>query len=305
MSSALLKRLAWFAGFLVCLWVAYLYIQVPRQRMPFAKATDTAAKIRIQQGTAQVDLFKQGAEWRVLWGQGTSYAADAEHIKELITSFKDVQIEDEISNHPERASEFEADEASGTRVSFQDAKGNPLADGIFGKQAPDIVHIYFRFPDHPNVYLARGLIRGEIGKVDPIAWRSRQLAGIPESKMQGILIEGPGFKTDLVRVSTDAWTLNGKSLDTGLVDILVGKLAHLHAEDFVDSVTYPNLSYEGLSYARLRVHGTDSTLDLRVGPMDVKSKRYPVSTGKEAGLAWLPQSLVDSLLQKPSAFKTK
>ncbi len=305
MSTRILKKLTSFAVFLVALWVAYLYIKVPRQRRPFAKVADTAAKIRIQQGPVGVDLSKQGGEWRVLRGAGLSDPADADRIKDLLASLKEVQIEDEISNHAERASEFEVDAASGTLLSFQDAKGLPLVEGIFGKQAPDVAHIYFRYPDHPNVYLARGLVRGEIGKADPIAWRSRQLVDIPESKMQGILIEGPGFKTDLVRASSEAWTMNGKSVDTGLVNTLVGALAHLRAEDLVDPAAYPKLSYEGLSYARLRVQGADSALELRVGPMDVKSKRYPVSTGKDAGLAWLAPSLVDPLLQKPSAFKTK
>ena len=42
-----------------------------------------------------------------------------------------------------------------------------LAGGIFGKQAPDFTnHIYFRYPDKPTIYLAHGMVRGELGESD-------------------------------------------------------------------------------------------------------------------------------------------
>jgi hypothetical protein len=63
------------------------------------------------------------------------------------------------------------DEASGTRITLKDAKGGILAEGIFGKLAPDAMHIYLRYPDKPNVYLARGIFPEELGKADPDAWR--------------------------------------------------------------------------------------------------------------------------------------
>ena len=90
-----------------------------------------------------------------------------------------------------------------------------LADGLFGKQAPDMAHIYFRYPDKANVYLVRGVLRGDLGKVEVNSWRSRDLIDIAETKIQAITIEGKGFKTELVRTSTEAWTMNGKAVDSG------------------------------------------------------------------------------------------
>ncbi len=110
----------------------------------------------------------------MLSGSGTPYLAEESQVKSLISGLKDVQIEDEISDRADRASDYEVNAESGTRVDFLDAKGTKLAEGIFGKQAPDYSHIYFRYPDKPNVYLARGLFRGELGQPDPDSWRKKE-----------------------------------------------------------------------------------------------------------------------------------
>jgi hypothetical protein len=128
---------------------------------------------------------------------------------------------------------------------------------------------------------------------------------IAENKIQGILIAGKGFETDLVRVSTEAWTMGGKPADPAPVNSLIGSLAHLRADDFVDPTAAPGLSYENLTYAEVKVKGSDSSADLRIGAQDPKSKRYPVSTGKDNGLAWVAETTLKAILQKPSAFNTK
>ena len=67
----------------------------------------------------------------------------------------------------------------------------------------------------------------------------------------------------------------------------------------------PNLTFEGLTYAHVIVKGTDTSIDLRIGAQDPKTKRYPASIGKDQGLVWLSQGTIDSLLKKPSDLKTK
>lgn len=303
LNSRLIRGLLVCSLLLIGLVLFLLYRQVPHSQDPYAKAVDKADKIALQQGPEKLELDQQGKDWQVKTPQGALLTTDSEKVKTLLTSLREVQVEDEITDRADRAADYEVTSDSGIRVTLL-SKTATLADGVFGKQAPDFTHIYFRFPDKPSIYLARGVIRGELGRPAVNDWRSRQLIDMPETKIQGILMEGPGFKTELVRTSTDVWTLNGKIVETGPVNVLVGILAHLQASDFVDPAAFPNLNYEGLKNARVVVKSVDSTVELRIGSEDAKSKRYPVSTSQQTGLAWITESQGKMILKNPADFKS-
>jgi len=173
MSSSILKKLSLVAGILVILWVAYLYRQVPRFQSPFANADSQAIHIQLTRGPKIVELLKQGSDWKVSIGTTTA-PADESQVIALLSSLKDVQVEDEISNRADRAADYDVTPESGTLVCLWGAQPSPFAKGIFGKQAADYAHIYFRYPDKPNVYLARGLMRGELGQPDPDSWIKKE-----------------------------------------------------------------------------------------------------------------------------------
>ncbi len=84
---------------------------------------------------------------------------------------------------------------------------------------------------------------------------------------------------------------------------LVGTLAHLRADDFVDSAVYPALTFEGLTQARVTVKGSGAAVELRIGGQDPKTKRYPVSVGKDTGVVWIFEPTVKALLQNPLSSK--
>jgi hypothetical protein len=299
MSLATLKKLSAAAAILLLAWVVYVYRLVPHEKAPFAKASDKTEEIVFSQGSRELILRRESGQWKVGLASAPLYAADAQLVKPLISSLKDLQVEEEITDRADRAADYDVTAETGIRVRLLDARKANLAEGIFGKQAPDMAHLYFRYADKPNVYLARGLIRGDLGRIEVNYWRSRQLIDIPETKIQHIVVEGKGFRTELVRVSTDAWTLNGKPVDPAPVNTLVGTLSHLRADDFVDPAADPKLSYDGLTYARLNVKGADASAELRIGAQDAKTKRYPVSIGQDAGLAWLSESSAKAILKKP------
>jgi hypothetical protein len=305
MSLQSLRKLCAAAGILVVAWLAYVYFQVPHEKKPFAHAAEKAEQINLSQGGREIALRRESGQWKVGQSTGPSYSADAEIIKTLLTGLGAVQLEDVITDRADRAADYDVTVDSGLRVRVVDAKQAILGEGIFGKQAPDFAHIYFRYSDKPDVFLARGLIRGDLGRADQNFWRSRQLIDIAEAKVQSIFIQGPGFKTDLVRISSDSWTLNGEPAESGYVNALIGTLAHSHLDEFIDPIAFPNLSDDKLSYAHVSVRGTGTSVDLLIGTPDPKSKRYPASIGKDHGLVWLSQGTIDSLLKKPADLKTK
>ena len=307
-NSRLIKSLLALSLILIGLALFLFYRQIPHHQYPYAKAVDPATGICLLEGKVGVQLNKVGVAWTVhsviapevnAGESAGSLPAEEDRVKNLLTELKDVQVEDVISDRPDRQAEFEINTDSGMRVVLL-TRSSTLADGIFGKQAPDFIHIYFRFPDKPSVYLARGIIRGDFGRPLVNDWRSHDLIRVPEAQVQSISIEGKGFKTSLAR-SSDTWTLNGEKIDPGSVYGLVGTLAHLRASDFVDP-TSP-MTYDGLNFARIQVNSDHGSVDLHIGVLDPATHRYPVATSQYNGVAWITEAQGKIILKKPADFK--
>jgi hypothetical protein len=136
--------------------------------VPYAKA-NRAVGIHLAQGAVSIQLDRKNMAWEVMTSSGPK-PADGDKVKSLLSSLTDVTLDDVISERSDHNADFEITPASGTRVSLLDAQGKPFIDGIFGKQAPDFSHIYFRFSDRPQVYLASGIFRGEVEPGSPDRW---------------------------------------------------------------------------------------------------------------------------------------
>lgn len=297
MSSAFLKKLGFLAGFLVIVWGLFLLRQIPPSRAPYAKALGAAARLTLEREGQSVQFSKQGGSWTVTLADGSSAPIDDAPFSALLKSLEEVALEEVISTRPDGAAEYEVNAASGTQVTVSDTHGKTLVSGIFGKQASDYRHIFYQPAGSPEVYLALGIYRGELGTADPLAWRSRQLINIPEPDIQDILIERRGASRHYVRVSTDTWNLNGKPTAAEGVNRLIGTLAHLRADSFVTPQDDPRITFESLTQARLVVKSGKAQVEIRIGALDSKTPRYPMSSGKPNGIVWLSQATTDSLLE--------
>jgi hypothetical protein len=302
LNNRLIKTLLILCVLLLALALLMFYHQVPHPKTPYAKAVDKADVILVQRGPDKVELDLQTKEWRVKNPQGGSFAIDSDKIKTLLSSLRNLQVDDEISDRADRATDYDVTEASATGVTLL-SKSTTLAEGFFGKQAPDYTHIYFRFPNKPTVYLARGVILGDLGGSHINDWRNRSLLEIPDAQIQSIRIEGKGYNSDLMR-SSDTWTLNGQKIDPGPVYAMVGALAHLHVADFVDPATPPLITYESLKTAVVHVASDHTQVDLHFGAQDKQTHRYPVALSKDAGIAWIEEAQAMTILRKPSDFKS-
>ncbi|MFA5975815.1 MAG: DUF4340 domain-containing protein [Elusimicrobiota bacterium] len=298
---ALVKRLAWVCAGVTVLAGLYLAFQLPRQRSLFAGKMDRVVRIHLQLDSSQLDLTKQEKEWSVGLSTGPRFPADPDKVTRLKNGLGGIQIEERISSRADRAGDFDVTVTSGLCVRLYGKNNKLLAEGLFGKQAPDFTHIYFRYPGRPAVYLARGIIRGELGEPELGSWRRRQLISFPEAKIQAIQIKGPGYQTSLAQ-SSGVWTVDGKPANPAPVYGLVGVLSHLQADGFADFVS---VTFDQLTDASIHIEGNGQSADLRIGSLDPKTKRYLVSAGPTAGLAWLTEDKIKSLLLKSSAFQPK
>jgi len=165
----LVRILAALALGLLLLGAFYAYSRVSRGNMPYVLSEKKISGLVLNYGSQRVELRKESDLWHVQTSSG-SLKADPERVRNLLVGLSNVSLADVISESGAQGDLFEVTEASGTRVTLLGAGGKPAADGIFGKQAPDFTHIYFRFVDQPKVYLATGLYRGELSPGNPADW---------------------------------------------------------------------------------------------------------------------------------------
>jgi hypothetical protein len=305
MPSRLIKILGLLAVTLTCVLIAIVLFKRPAHPPePFAGTIDKADRITVKTGDSSVDLTRDSATWTVSGGSASpGYKADPDKVKSLLNALENVEVEDVISEHPGDAAEFELNPASATQIQLLSKSGTALAAGWFGKQAPDFTHLYFKYPDQPSVHLARGAIRGELGQAELRWWRDRTLFNFGENQVLNLLIEMPTHKTALARSST-TWTCNGRLIDPAPVWGIIGTLAHLRAEDFVDPSKDPGLTAASLTFATVHIQLPDTTAHtLHLGKLDPQTTRYPVSVDTDPSVGWVPEGTIKAILQKPGNFK--
>ncbi len=178
--NRLLRVLVAVACVLLVLGMVGAYRLVPRQKTPFKKAEDRAQRVVVEApATGQrVELVKKADIWNVATSSGF-VPAEYVRVKALLSSLSDVVLEDVISDSAVQASRFEVNKESATHVTLWGSASNPLSEGYFGKQAPDYTHLYFRFTDKPDVYLASGLFRGELNPGKTEDWKKVEISSSP------------------------------------------------------------------------------------------------------------------------------
>lgn len=303
--SKLLKLLCLTAALLGFIVITAVFLKKPKKpEAPFAKAIETVQKISLEIAPRAIVLYKKETVWEVAASSGGArFSADPEKIKTLLKSLEAVRVEDVISHRGQSAAEYEINPGSATAITVHAANPTSVA-GIFGKQAPDFSHFYFRFPDHTTIYLARGAIRGELGTPEVKFWLNPDLLNLAEDTVQTVRMEGPGFKTLLER-SSNTWSVNGKKVDPTRVWGVIGQLAHLRAEDFSDPAQSSSPSAGTLTYAAIEIHTTEGkTHRVRIGKLEAATKRHPVMVDEGPALGWISENTFQMLLQKPTDFKS-
>lgn len=299
-----LKILASLVLVLVVLFIGYLYKQVPQRTKPYEAALKETTVITVSEKEATIRLEKKEDQWRVGLPNQKLFAVDDARLQTILTALKNLQLEDVLSERPEAAGEFDVSPSSGMRVTLLNASNKTLADGIIGKQSPDYSHIYFRFPDSPKVYLARGIFRGELGQPLVEVWRKQALLEFGEKEIVELAITRGAETLSLVR-SSDNWTSNGRFIDPLPVFGLLGTLAHLRADTWAVEGAPGVPAVEALKSVVINLKTADKSYTLHIGALDVKGKRYPVSAGPDTGIAWISEQSLKPALLKTSDIKPK
>jgi hypothetical protein len=306
-STKLVKILGFIAAGLLLVLIAFGLMHRPQQgRAPFAASLDSAAQFQLTMGNDSITLAREGDVWTVATGSGTArHRADAERVKALQNGLRSLEVQDLIAESGENLTDFELNPGSVTHIAVIDKNGKSLAEGLFGKQAADFSHLYFQYPGQNAVYLARGVIRGELGIAALGYWRDPALLSLSEDQVQSVRIAGPGFTTVLTR-SSDTWSCNGRPADSPAVWGMLGILARLRAEGFVEPGSRPDLTVAALRYATVSIQTQRGAAPvLHIGKIDPLTHRYPAAVNDGPDVGWIAEGNVKAFLRKPSDFPPK
>jgi hypothetical protein len=208
-------------------------------------------------------------------------------------------LTDRTESHPL----YDVTEASGVTVTVWGDKAQKPAAWLFGKMAPDYVHIYVRDPRSATVYLAEGVQKNDLEK--PLRqWRERRIFVNP--KQENIdrveYVNGPA-NYDLVR-SSNQWTLNGKPVETQIVENLISTLRVFSADDFIDPPESLDLKKFGLDNSKDHLAvtwGSGETTTIFPGKKDPAQNRLSLRRNDEPVFFWIP---ADAWENFSSAFKS-
>ena len=300
-SSKLLKILLLITGTLAFILVAVLILHRPHlSDSPFSGDLDKAQSITVQNGALTLQLTRGGTDdWSVSMSSAGPFKADTDKVKTLISGLKDMRVDDVISEHGDQAADFGLNPESATVITVHLKGASHVSQGLFGKQAPDYNHIYFRYPDQPAIYLAHSVGRGELGEPGLDSWRDRTIVNVVEDQILTLVIDGPGYKTALAR-SSDTWSMNGTVVEPGPVWFMLGQIAHLKADQFLD----PGEKIKPLTYASILIQSKDGHVHtLHLGKPDTGSKEYHVALDQDMTVYGVNESVIQSLLRKPGDFR--
>ena len=277
--------------------------QHPKVKTPFKSIVDKTVKLSLERSSSKVQFEKKGDQWIVSSGPGmTSYPADSLRMVRFTDSLRDFSVGDLISERKDRLAEFGIDESSRVHLQLADTSGKTLEQGYFGRMASDRTQMYFQYADQKGVFLATNI---EPLASDVAFWRVTTIFAFPEPQISKIVIEAPGFKSELDRVQESSgpveaiWTCNKKPADLAAVRKVVSAIAFIQSDGFAD-MPPDAVDAAKLTFATIRLTVKDGEHVLHVGALDAKRGMYPVKADDAPASYWLARTKIDALLVKPA-----
>ena len=186
-------------------------------------------KIEINAAGSSIVLEKQGNGWMLT--SPLRYRADQNVVTAAAGKGKSIEVKNVVSSNPEKQGLFQVD-SSGTLVQMF-AAGNVVAAFRVGKPSPSYTETYVRKEGTNDVYLADGMFSYTFTH-PPKDWRDKSIY-----KSESDLIRSVTYKygdtTFTLAMNDSLWRLNGDSVSQTTVRSMLGSLANLQADDFVDS----------------------------------------------------------------------
>jgi hypothetical protein len=226
-----------------------------------------------------VTLQKEGDIWKVTSREGDQlYPASSQAIASAMEQLNSLNIKALVTRDPKKHVRYQVD-STGTDVTLY--RGDTeAAHVILGK--PQFVsrsefNTYMRRADEPEVYSVEGFISAAFNK-DIENWRDKQVWKLDRNEIDRVDLLFPADSSySIERAGQEAWTSNGDSLKTRLVDSMINQLTNLRANGFVNETSPSDFGKEVYAMQVQLSNGVQRTLRIKPDP-DQKSTYQAVAS---------------------------
>jgi hypothetical protein len=298
------KWLRVLIGLLIAAGAVLVFTMVPKpeRETGFPDVPEEPAKLQVTYPGFVMLAEKQDGRWMVV--EPVRYPADETTIKEYLGGLRDLQIGERLTRREESHVNYELTTGSATRVRVWGEAGGKSAEWLFGKGAPDRLHVYIRRPDNPDVHLASGVRAYELRK--PLAqWRDKRILRLADGDAIARVTHWQDGETYIIEKSSAAWTVNGEPADQAKAAEFAAKLRAFSASDFIDPPAAADRAAYGLDDPNRTLQVTlaaGEEITLEFGDKD-ESDRVAVSRAGEETLFWVPDWRMSDIPEDPAGLR--
>ncbi|MGB2866898.1 MAG: DUF4340 domain-containing protein [Bacteroidota bacterium] len=227
----------------ILLLVAYLVMQKPGEQSASSGSSGLLAQIdsiavdkfEVKAPDRSVVLEKKGSEWFV--ESPMHFRADQGNVASAIHQFKILEGKGIVSSNPDKYSLFQVD-STGTLVKVYEHGAEKLSL-VIGKATSTYTDTYVRVANSKDVVLAEGAFGYVLSR--PLKdWRDKTILTTPRESIKDVKFQY-GDTTFVLGEKDSVWMIGKDSTQLTAVSSLLGSLASVQADDFLDSTLAPKL----------------------------------------------------------------
>jgi hypothetical protein len=204
-------------------------------------------KIAIKSATGSVTLEKRGVQWFV--AAPLNYKADQSAVGQVLHQSKHLNVKSVVSSKPEKQSVFQVD-SSGTQVAISQA-GAEKASFVIGKNSQSYGEQYVRLSNSNDVTLVDGSFGSLFNK--PLKdWRDKSIVTVPREQIKEIKYQYGDTLFSVINKDS-AWMVGKDSVQTNVLESLLGSLASVQCDDFLDAAPAKPTITAQISYAGVQL----------------------------------------------------
>jgi len=297
------------AGFFFVLVFAFLLSkrgpQVERGALASSLAeldTLTITRVQIHKPDEAFSFEKRDGEWMI--SSPTEYRANQDFVRQMLTTFVDLRVEDQRTNNPQKHANFEVD-TSGTEVTFF-AGEKELVCLVVGKTSQDYSHTFVREKSSPDVYSVRGVLSGQLNRsLD--TWRDKTIFKADKTDITQLTLVHPD-QTIQLDWSGGNWVMSTETeaklaVDQPAVDRMLTTLSNFRASLFPGEEEYAGVDFTKPDF-RIDLMTVDGQTSLSMVEEE-EQNRFFVRKQGEPTIFQVYKGSVSNLIKKVEDLKAK
>jgi len=187
-------------------------------------------RIRIDSPGLPLSMTKRGAEWHI--ESPLPARASQNAVTTLLHELSSTMIKATVSDRPEKHSLFQVDSTALLLKIFH--QENEVGSLFIGKPGPGYGDVYVRPEKTNEVYLVDGAVSRSARQ--PLKeWRDRTVVSVPRESITEIQYQF-GDTTFTVSWKDSVWMIGNQIADEAALSSLLGLLANLQGDEFLDSL---------------------------------------------------------------------